>query len=230
MRSTVVLLVALLFAGCGGTGESAAPTPASTATASPTPTETPVPFCDLPGSVQTTANGLVLVPGGPAGAPDLSFLHLPVGFCAHFFARVGNTRQLRFAPGGELFVASPTTATTGGGPGGKAAVIVLADDDHDGVADASTTFLGGLPSTQGMLFTGGYFYYQDATQIMRVRYAKGDRTPSASSEPVANITIFRSGIHWPKALDAADDGTRSGQGRARFRPDRAMRIRLTMRK
>lgn len=207
MRSTVVLLVALLFAGCGGTGESAAPTPASTATASPTPTETPVPFCDLPGSVQTTANGLVLVPGGPAGAPDLSFLHLPVGFCAHFFARVGNTRQLRFAPGGELFVASPTTATTGGGPGGKAAVIVLADDDHDGVADASTTFLGGLPSTQGMLFTGGYFYYQDATQIMRVRYAKGDRTPSASSEPVANITIFRSGIHWPKALDAADDGT-----------------------
>ena len=50
-----------------------------------------------------------LVPGGPAGTPDLGFLSLPVGFCAHFFANVGNTRQLRFAPGGELFVASPTT-------------------------------------------------------------------------------------------------------------------------
>src|SRR5512143_2093422 len=128
-----VLVVVLPFAGCGGNSgtdappststasptPTATPSPTATATASPTPTATvtPIPFCDLPGSVQTTANGLVVVPGGPAGAPDLSFLHLPVGFCAHFFAKVGNTRQLRFAPSGELFVASPTRATTGNGQG-----------------------------------------------------------------------------------------------------------------
>ena len=179
------------------------PTPTPTATIvppTPTPTFTPIPptpfrFCDLPGSVQTTANGLVVVPGGPANASDLSFLHLPVGFCAHFFAKVGNTRQLRFAPGGELFVASPTRATTGGGPGGQAAIIVLPDDDHDGVADRAMTFLdrlpaARLPSTQGLLFTGGYLYYQDGTKIMRVPYAAGDRTPSGSSEQVADITIY----------------------------------------
>jgi len=189
-------------------------TPTSTITPAPltpTPTETSMPvvahFCDLPGSVQTTASGVVVVPGGPTGAPNLSFLHLPVGFCAHFFANVGNARQLRFAPGGELFVASPTTGTTGGGAGGRAAIIVLPDDNHDGVADApTTTFLSGVPSTQGMLFFDGYFYYQNGTKIMRVSYATGDRSPSGSSEQVADITIYVSSLHWPKALDVADDG------------------------
>jgi len=189
-------------------------TPTATVTPNvltPTATETPVPtavhFCDLPGSVQTTANGLVVVAGGPTGTPDLSFLHLPIGFCAHFFASIGNTRQLRFAPGGELFVASPTTATSGGGAGGQGAILVLPDDDHDGFADVPATFLSGLPSTQGMLFTSGYFYYQDGTKIRRVPYTRGDRTPSGASELVADITIYVSTLHWPKALDIADDGT-----------------------
>lgn len=210
---------------------SATPTLADTATVPPslTPTDTPIPtrtetpaptgtatiptpvhFCDLPGSVQTTAPGLAIVPGGPPNTPDLSFLDLPVGFCAHFFAAVGNTRQLRFAPGGELFVASPKTVTTGGGPGGQAAIIVLPDDDHDGVADQPSTFLSGLPSTQGLLFAGSYLYYQDRTRIMRVPYAPGDRTAAAPSEQVADIAIataYTSFIHWPKTLDIADDGT-----------------------
>jgi glucose/arabinose dehydrogenase len=207
----ISVFVVLLLAGCGGDSGNDAPppTPTATATSSPTPTATapPMRFCDLPGSVQTTANGLVVVPGGPAGAPDLGFLHLPVGFCAHFFAKVGNTRQLRFAPGGELFVASPTRATTGNGQGGKAAIMVLADDDHDGVADTASPFLSGLPSTQALLFTGGYFYYQDDTKIMRVPYRTGDRTPSGGSEQVADITIYVSNGHWPKTLDVADDGT-----------------------
>ncbi len=204
--------------------DSASPAPTSTATETPIPTrtDTPIPtgtetamptpgrFCDLPGSVQSTAPGLAIVPGGPPNAPDLSFLRLPVGFCAHFFAEVGNTRQLRFAPGGELFVASPRAVTTGGGPGGQAAIIVLPDDDRDGVADAPTTFLSGLPSTQGLLFTGGYLYYQDQTKILRVPYAPGDRTAQAPSEQVADIAIatsYTSFIHWPKMLDIADDGT-----------------------
>ena len=192
---------------------SATSTPSATPTqsATPSPTETPMPtvahFCDLPGSVQSTENGQVVVPGGPANASDLSFLHLPVGFCAHFFAKVGNPRQLRFAPGGELFVASPTTATTGGGFNGQAAIIILPDDNHDGVADTPITFLSGLPSTQGMLFTGGYFYYQDGTKILRLPYQPGDRIPSGNGASVANITIYVSGLHWPKAVDVADDGT-----------------------
>jgi glucose/arabinose dehydrogenase len=162
--------------------------------------------CNLPGSYQHTAAGVVVVPGGIA-SPDLSYLTVPTGFCAHYYGNVGNTRQLRFAPGGELFVASPTMPTTGGGQGGQSAIVVLPDDDHDGFADATLPFLGTLPATQGLLFTGGFLYYQDATQIMRVPYATGDRTPSAASQLVADITIYTSAGHWPKTLDVADDGT-----------------------
>jgi glucose/arabinose dehydrogenase len=164
--------------------------------------------CDLPGSIQFTAGGVVVVPGGADGGavPDLSYLKLPKGFCVHYYGTVGNARQLRFAPGGELFVASPTTATTGGG-NGKASIVVLPDDNRDGYADSVLTFMPTLPSTQGLLFAGGYFYYQDSTRIMRVPYAIGDRTPSGSSQQVADITPYQSSIHWPKNIDIADDGT-----------------------
>src|SRR5262249_47285545 len=67
-------------------------------------------FCDLPGSLQFTASGKTLVPGGYG--PDLGFLTIPAGFCVHYFATVGNVRQIKFAPSGELFAASPTTSTT----------------------------------------------------------------------------------------------------------------------
>jgi glucose/arabinose dehydrogenase len=162
-------------------------------------------FCDLPGSVRYTASGTTVVPGG-MGGDTLAYLQLPEGFCAHFFGRVPNTRQMRFAPGGELFVASPTKGTTGGGGGGRSAIVVLPDDNGDGLADTNITFLDGMPATQGILFTNGYFYYQNDTNILRMPYARGDRTPSAS-EAVANIIIFPSDLHWPKTLDQADDGT-----------------------
>jgi glucose/arabinose dehydrogenase len=169
--------------------------------------------CALPGSIQFTATGTVTVPGGPAGTDALSFLHLPVGFCAHYFAVVGNStggnvRQLRFAPGGELFVTSPQTPTTGGnGGGGLGAIIVLPDDNHDGTADAPVTFLSNLPSTQGLLFANNRLYYQDLTDIMSVPYRLGDRTPSGPPTLVATISIYESQLHWPKTLDISDTGT-----------------------
>lgn len=164
-------------------------------------------YCDLPGSVQQTNAGVVVIAGGsPAHEP--TWLHLPEGFCAHYYGAVGNARQLRFAPGGELFVASPITATTGGrGDLGLQAIIVLPDDNHDGLADAPVTFADGLPSTQGLLFANDHFYYQDGGQIVRVPYASGDRAPSAASELVAQVSGFQSTIHWPKTLDQAVDGT-----------------------
>jgi glucose/arabinose dehydrogenase len=163
--------------------------------------------CELPGSIQFTASGTVVKAGGNPSWPDLSFLHLPVGFCAHYYGNVGNPRQLRFAPGGELFVASPTTGTTGGGGGGLSAIMVLPDDNLDGVSDGNTTFLGSLPSTQGLMFTPGYLYYQDHTMIMRVPYTTGQRTPAGPSSMVANITYYSDSLHWPKPIDIADDGS-----------------------
>src|SRR5262245_13440334 len=210
----LVLSTACSDSGSGGTGggtssssSSGTATSSSSTTSSGTVPEGGITNpCKLPGSVQFTQNGTVVVPGGNSPV-DLSFLHLPAGFCAHYFATVGNTRQLRFAPGGELFVASPTGLTTGGGPGGQNAIVVLADDDHDGVADAPVTSLGNLPKTQGFMFTPGFFYYQDDTKIMRVPYNPGDRSPGGASEQVANITYYYSMLHWPKTMDIADDGS-----------------------
>ncbi|MDX2171248.1 MAG: hypothetical protein SF182_29535 [Deltaproteobacteria bacterium] len=196
--------------------QSATPSPSETTapvdTPTATPTETPIPipatgFCSLPGAVLFTAAGVGSVPGGPEEAPSLDYLQLPVGFCAKWYGRVRNVRQLRFAPGGELFASSPTRFTTGNGQGGRDAIVVLPDDDADGTADEVLTFKDALPSTQGLLFTGGYLYYQDDTKIMRVPYSPGDRAAMAASEQVANILVYSSNLHWPKTLDVADDGT-----------------------
>lgn len=168
--------------------------------------------CSLPGSIQFTSSGVVVVSGGGGGG-DLSFLQLPTGFCAHYFATVGtgnagNARQLRFAPGGELFVSSPTTTTTGGNSGGGLnAIVLVPDDNQDGLGDSVITFLPGLPSTQGMLFANNLFYYQNGTQILSMPYLPGDRSPRGPSTTVANITLYTSTLHWPKTLDIADDGT-----------------------
>jgi len=165
-------------------------------------------FCALPGSVVQTSIGPALVGGADAGVPDLAWLTLPKGFCAHVFANTGVARQLKFAPGGELFVASPTQLTTGANSGGHSAILVLPDDDHDGVADSVGTFLGSLVAVQGLLFAGGQLYYQDDAVIRRLAYNTGDRQPSAASEVATDMsTLPQDSTHWPKVFDQAMDGT-----------------------
>jgi glucose/arabinose dehydrogenase len=138
--------------------------------------------------------------------PDLAWLHLPSGFCAHSFATVHAARQLKFAPNGDLFVASPTRPTIGGAADGVGGVVVLPDDDHDGVADKNITFLDGLAATQGLMFASGHLYYQDDATIRRVPFRSGDRKPSGASELVTTITAQQSSAHWPKVLDIANGG------------------------
>jgi glucose/arabinose dehydrogenase len=164
-------------------------------------------FCALPGSYVWTAQGVAIVPGAKTPPPDLGWLTLPQGFCAHYFGHVPTARQIRVAPGGDVFVASPTTTTTGGANNGIAGIVVLPDDDHDGTADQNLTFLDNLPSVQGLLFTGGYLYYQDNTIIRRVPFSKGDRQPSGASQIVTTMSMKQASEHWPKVMDVAQDGT-----------------------
>jgi glucose/arabinose dehydrogenase len=163
-------------------------------------------WCDLPGSVVSTANGAVVVPGGSSPV-DLSFLHVPVGFCVHYFGTVGNARTIRVAPSGELFVASPTALTSEGGGNGEAAIVVLPDDDRDGVADSVVTFHGSLPATSGLAFGAKKLVYQDGTTIRSVPYAPGDRAPAGAGVVEADITYYSSSLNWPKPIDVAADGT-----------------------
>ena len=161
-------------------------------------------FCELPGSVVWAQGVPAVVPGG--SGPDMSWLHLPDGFCAHYYANVPETRLLRFAPDGDLFVASPSTACAGGAGGGLGAIVVLPDDNHDGVSDATVHYKDGLPSTQGLLFSGGYLYYQDDQKVMRTTYNAGDRAAPLAAEQMIDVTVYYSPTHWPKAIDADDDG------------------------
>jgi glucose/arabinose dehydrogenase len=174
-------------------------------------------FCSLPGSWVSTATGPEVIPDPSHPFTDLSWLTLPQGFCAHYFGTVQMTRQLRFAPGGDLFVASPTAGTTGGSNNGIAGIAILPDDNHDGYADSVITYLSGLPATQGLMFTGGYFYYQgdpqngdaapDHASILRVPFQAHDRKPSGAPELVTTITLRQAPEHWPKVMDIAMDGT-----------------------
>ena len=165
-------------------------------------------YCALPGSVVSQGQGSAVVPGGNPANPDLGWLTVPPGFCAHYFASALETRNLRFSPGarGDLFVASPSTPTTGGASGGMGRVLVMPDDDHDGLADKSITFLDNMPSTQGMTFAGGYFYVQDGVNIERVAFQPGDRV-AKTPEPVMTITAQQAAEHWPKVLDVDQGGT-----------------------
>jgi glucose/arabinose dehydrogenase len=167
-------------------------------------------WCEQPGAWVHDLDGGFHSVSGLSGH-DLSWITPPPGYCLRWFGHVGNCRQIRFAPSGELFVASPTQGTTSGGPQGQASIFVLPDDNNDGLADSNMQWRGGLPSTQGMLFVDGGFYYQDGTQIMLEPYTPGDRAPKGTAAPVADISVangwYASGGHWPKTLDIAEDGT-----------------------
>jgi glucose/arabinose dehydrogenase len=162
-------------------------------------------FCTLPGTFVHDGNDRYHINGGPT-APRLDWLTVPDGFCAHYFGNVPSARQIKFAPSGELFVASPSRSTAGGAPTGMGTIEVLSDDDRDGQADTHGSFLDGIAAVQGLLFTGGFLYYQDDTKIRRTPYTTGQRTGVAGDEMI-DIQVYISTLHWPKVMDVADDGT-----------------------
>ena len=189
-------------------GETPARTQVSRTAAPPLPTPTPESgrFCTLPGAVIYTDAGQTIVPGA-TGQPSFSWLTLPIGFCAHHYATVANARQLRFAPGGELFVSSPSTHTVSGGLFGLGAIAVVPDDNGDGLGDSILTFKANLPSTVGMLFANSAFYHQEGTQIVSQPYTSGQRADNGEDSLVEDITVYKSAVHWPKTLDVSDTGS-----------------------
>jgi glucose/arabinose dehydrogenase len=200
-------LVVVAGQSCAAKGKISA-TPGDSGAVDATAPPSPGSFCALPGSVVWSAAGSSVVPGGDASTPDLSWLTVPAGFCVHYFATLGDVRQMRFAPGGDLFATSPTTATAGGNsPAGLAMIAVLPDDDGDGVADSTLPYMSNLPSTQGFMFANDALYYQDGPVIHSVAFQPGDRAPSAQPQVVTTITAPQDELHWTKVMDIAQDGT-----------------------
>ncbi len=141
---------------------------------------------------------------------QLPWLTLQKGYCAHHFAKVTSTRELRFGPKGELFAASPGRTCVGGATTGLGAIVMVPDDDNDGVGEAPIPIVS-VVTAHGFTFAPGYIYYQaSVSQIRRVPY-DGGRTPIANpttaGDVVIDVTQYQSGSHWGKTIDIADDGT-----------------------
>jgi glucose/arabinose dehydrogenase len=128
------------------------------------PTDSGPTFCELPGQ-------------------DVPGMNLPSGFCSRVFATVPCPRVLRFAPNGDVFVASPATPTPGGAAPGMGAIVVLPDDNHDGVADGVTVFASGAPfaDVHGLHFRTDTLFYSTSTAVHSVPYARGDRHITTST-------------------------------------------------
>jgi glucose/arabinose dehydrogenase len=180
-------------------------------------------FCALGGSIISTALGDYIMPDEDGSTPDaspmpdLTWLTVPVGFCVHYFGNIPHNRQLRFAPDGDLFGASPSTGTAGGSVDVPAngGILVLPDDNHDGLADSADMFIP-VASVQGMTFANGNFYFQNGTNIETIPFAPGERTLPASLADASDFPVFfplgpaqvlQDSGHWPKNIDIAQDGT-----------------------
>ena len=117
-------------------------------------------FCDLPGGAATG-------------------LTVPADLCIHKFAQLKTPRVLAFAPGGEVFVASPSAFTAGGAPAGIGGIYALADDDGDGVADAPAIYArsADLSTVHGLAFVSDHeLVYTVGDAVYALPYASGQRT------------------------------------------------------
>jgi glucose/arabinose dehydrogenase len=170
------------------------------------PQPVPTDPCELPGAWVHDDAGFHANPGSPS-TPDYSWLTIPLGFCVHPYGNVQSVRQIRFAPGGELFAASPSTSVASGVlPPRQGAIWVIPDDNGDGTGDENLSFAPAT-SVQGLMFANGYFYFQNSTSILREPYVTNQRLDNGQSEVVVDINVYSSSTHWPKTLDIADDGT-----------------------
>ncbi|MEZ4407140.1 MAG: PQQ-dependent sugar dehydrogenase [Polyangiales bacterium] len=140
-------------------------------------------------------------------APDVPQAGLPFGFCIRRYASLRAARVMAVAPGGELFVSSPSTPTPGGAPIGVGGIVVLSDDDRDGVAETHT-FASGMPDVHGLLFVDGWLYFTRGDGVYRTPYARGQRAIAAGSpQLVTDLRGLSSAARWTHTLARAADGT-----------------------
>lgn len=87
-------------------------------------------------------------------------------------------------------------------------ITLLRDADGDGTAEVRTAFLSGLNSPFGMALVGNQFYIANADAVVRVPYATGETTITATPVKVADLPGGERNHHWTKSLIASPDGTK----------------------
>jgi len=217
---SVLLLAAVLLAGCGETAKlpfeaGTGPTPEL-----PPPNKTLFPTVHIAPAVGWTDTR------GPAALP---------GFKVTALARnLDHPRWVHVLPNGDVLVAEsnkppkPEGARDGGGgifdriknmvqgfimkragAGVPSAnrITLLRDADGDGIAELRTVFAQNLASPFGMALVGNELFIANADALVKVPYTEGQ---TAAGGPPVKVTDLPAGInhHWTKNVIANADGSK----------------------
>ena len=218
--SVLLLLAAVLLAGCGETARlpfeaGTGPTPEL-----PPPNKTLFPTVHIaPAMGWTDTQGPVALPGFKVTALARNLDH---------------PRWVYVLPNGDVLVAEsnkppkPEGARDGGGgvfdriksmvqgfimkragAGVPSAnrITLLRDADGDGIAEVRTVFAQNLTSPFGMALVGNELFIANADALVKVPYTEGQ---TAASGPPVKVTDLPAGInhHWTKNVIANADGSK----------------------
>jgi glucose/arabinose dehydrogenase len=173
---------------------------------------------DLPPAFATPSAGN---PPTVTAQPPGATLHLPPGFHIDVWASdLRDPRTMLLAPNGDILLAEP----------GLGRILVLRDNDRDGVADDQFTFMRGLNEPFGLALRAGFLYIGNTDSIVRVPYAAGQTTNTATPETIATVP---GGGHSTRGLLFSNDGSKlyvsigsSGNAEPETDPNRAAIIEM----
>ena len=86
-------------------------------------------------------------------------------------------------------------------------ITLLRDADGDGVAETKSVFLKDLVSPYGMALVGGDLYIANADSIVKVPYAEGQTSITATPTKVADLPAGAN-HHWTKNILPSSDGSK----------------------
>jgi glucose/arabinose dehydrogenase len=152
--------------------------------------------------------------------PEGHRLQVPAGFQVNIFAEgLQFPRFMALASNGDVFLSEPLR--------GAARITVLRDADHDGVAEARSTFATDLNRPFGLAFWKGYLYVGNNDSVVRFPYAAGQLTATRTAEKIVDLppsdaaldrdTASRLGIdisqtrgynHWTRNIVFSPDGAK----------------------
>ncbi|HEY0877459.1 MAG TPA: sorbosone dehydrogenase family protein [Zeimonas sp.] len=213
MRAVLLLAIAAMLAGCGGTAKLPFDAGVGPHPQLPEPNPSLIPTIAVAEAV-----------GWPTGARPRPAAGLVV---TRFAEGLEHPRWLHVLPNGDVLVAEtnapPKPQDARGlrgfvmkqmmkkaGSAGPSAnrITLLRDADGDGVAETRTAFLAGLRSPFGMALVGDHLHVANTDAIVRFPYVEGATRIDATAQPLASLPAGPINHHWTKNIVAARDGTK----------------------
>ncbi len=210
--SGVAVGMAMLLAGCGGSGTIVEPD--SQYGAKPA---LPEPHAYLMPPMKIAPAGTWAAGETPTVAPGLKIQALATGLM--------HPRSVYVLPNGDILIVEangpkapvnrPKDLIMGwvksiGGTGGKGGnrITLVRPAKGDGAPEVRTVFLEHLDSPFGVALVGHDFYVANADSLMRYPYVEGETRISAPGTKLADLPGGPINHHWTKSLLASADGAK----------------------